>query len=129
MVQQVALETGPFVYMVLGMEDDIKSNPCSLIYGQDLTTFLQWTGLSQNDVWPPEDDNNSNNDKSLWHAKIHPVCSGANADDDSFPSLFQWLNSMKQQQEQKGSSETMDEESSLSLERWKATRTHSSFGE
>ena len=81
MVQQVPLVTGEYVFMVLGLEDDIKADPCSDIYGKPVNDWLTLANLDVDQVWP------NTNSRSLWKARIHPICFSG----ESFGSVFDWM--------------------------------------
>jgi galactokinase/mevalonate kinase-like predicted kinase len=76
----LADQKGAYVYMVLGMDDNIKKRES--IYGKTMEDFLDWAGLSEDDLWGAE----CTSPRMLWNARLHPV-----ATTESFPSLFSWL--------------------------------------
>jgi galactokinase/mevalonate kinase-like predicted kinase len=74
-----------FLYMVLGMEDPIKtSRKQATLYGLAVENFLAATQLSLHDLgWS---EGNDVKDK-IWTAEIHPIVPPGT----SFDSVFEWL--------------------------------------
>ena len=87
MIQEVSLASGEHVYMVLGIDDGIKTG--DTIYGRPLGEFLSWGGLQVSSLWPDPCKH------QLWEAKIHPIYT-ASCGDDTFMSYFGWLDSFRQ---------------------------------
>ena len=91
-IQQVALkQSGKYVYMVVGMHDDIKQSPCRSLYNIPLDQVLkvavgECLDIATDDIgnifWP-----SSRAGRSIWNAKIHPIVE----DGTSFHSVFLWL--------------------------------------
>jgi galactokinase/mevalonate kinase-like predicted kinase len=93
-----------FVYMVLGIDDPIKRG--NIIYNHPLDDFLQWSGMSKDDLWETTDGSN----QVLWHAKIHPIVT-----QESYMSLFAWLVHFS-----KNTNVDSNDTARLSLDCWKS---------
>jgi galactokinase/mevalonate kinase-like predicted kinase len=93
-----------FVYMVLGIDDDVKGK--KNLYLRPIQEFLEWAGLSETNVW---DDGTI--PQTLWTARLHPVV-GTRDGGLSFDRVFSWL-SLFCKDEERGDS---------SLQRWKDSK-------
>jgi fucokinase len=79
MLPQANKSSCSYVYMVLGVNDNIKKR--DTIYGKPLNAFLEMASLSEDDLWDADCSK-----RMLWNAKLHPI-----ATNESFETLFSWL--------------------------------------
>jgi galactokinase/mevalonate kinase-like predicted kinase len=98
-IQMIALkEPGKLVWMVLGMMDDTKKDPCDTLYNLPLNHVLV-TLLGNGDSTNENDSSNSQDSsrtviwprnaitRSIWYAKIHPIVQAGTP----FEVIFGWL--------------------------------------
>jgi galactokinase/mevalonate kinase-like predicted kinase len=76
--------TKKYVVMMFGLEDDIKG--WTRVHGVDTSTFLQETGLADDDLWAPTETK-----KLLWTAKLHPI-----VNEVDLPKLFSWIQPLQE---------------------------------
>eukprot|EP00977_Amphora_coffeiformis_P019448 scaffold7257_cov177-Amphora_coffeaeformis.AAC.1 len=98
-VQELTLTEQTHVYMVLGVDDPVKS--ASMLYGRPWDKVASRVGLTASDIWDCDMH-------TLWNAKVHPIIRSderlcfsdlfawlSRLDDDelpSDPSIQEWLN-------------------------------------
>ena len=80
-VQELALTEQTHVYMVLGVDDPIKS--ASMLYGRPWNEVTSRLGLVGSDIWDCDTH-------TLWNAKLHPVIMPSD-EGLCFSSSFGWL--------------------------------------
>ena len=82
-VQELSLNRESRVYMVLGVNDPVKT--ATILYGRSWSRVASRTGWTAKEIW--DSDNAASH--TLWNAKIHPV---VGTDEDlCFSKLFSWL--------------------------------------
>jgi fucokinase len=84
-VQEVSLTEKTRVYLVLGVDDPIKS--VSTLYGRPLDRVMKAMGLTPRDLWGDREPK----DHTLWHAMLHPVLCSDEEGSCHWPQLFDWL--------------------------------------
>jgi galactokinase/mevalonate kinase-like predicted kinase len=105
-----------WVYMVLGVDDDIKKMPCPTLYGERSSQVLQKLNVSPSDLWSPEEDTVEGLG-CIWKARLHPVVFQKGEQVDlMYSRYFCWLDWLLS-----NSSANVDPSPQAleSLERWK----------
>jgi galactokinase/mevalonate kinase-like predicted kinase len=91
-VQMMPLQSShasSFVIMALGVDDPIKKPIAeSTFLGIAMETFLQWAGLTPDDVWDPDTTS-----YTIWNAKLHPILDDEN---QSFADVWDWIQDLRE---------------------------------